>query len=224
MSSLIHSMPFILNGLLYTILMAVLSLALGFVIGSLLGLGRFYGNRVINGIAVIYSRIMRSIPTVVMVMMLYLVIQNIVNLNPINSVVVALGLHSGAYQSEIIRGALGSVSKGEILAGRTLGMTGIQTFKKIVFPQMRINSIPGWTNEVAVVIKETSVGYVIGATEMLRQANYIASVERNYLVMYLISGVIYMILTVSSAKALEHLDEHFKNRSKLNIKENILSI
>ena len=64
MSSLIHSMPFILNGLLYTILMAVLSLALGFVIGSLLGLGRFYGNRVINGIAVIYSRIMRSIPTI----------------------------------------------------------------------------------------------------------------------------------------------------------------
>lgn len=212
MKVIFESLPLIFNGLLYTILMAVLSLLLGFMIGSLLGIGRFYGNRIINFVAVVYSRIIRSIPTVVMVMMLYLVIQNFVDLNPVNSVVIALGIHSGAYQAEIIRGALGSVARGEILAARTLGMTGFQTFRKVVFPQMIINSIPGWTNEVAVVLKETSIGYVIGATEMLRQASYIASVERNYLQMYLLVGFIYLILTVFSAKALEKLDDYFKHR------------
>ena len=212
MDIIIRSLPQIIHGLGYTVLMAVLSLFIGFCIGLILGIGRFYGNKILTGFAVVYSRLIRSIPTVVMVMMIFLIIQNVINLNPVNSVVMALGIHSGAYQSEIIRGALGAVSKGEILAGRTLGMTRMQTFRRIIFPQMIINSIPGWTNEVAVVIKETSVGYVIGATEMLRQASYVAAVERNYLQMYLLVGLIYLILTVCSAKALERLNKYFKFR------------
>jgi polar amino acid transport system permease protein len=207
----VEALPYLLSGLKYTIIMAIFSLFIGFVIGIILGIARFYGGRFSNAIALIYGRIIRSIPVIVMVMMLYLIIQSIIDLSPIACVIVALGLHSGAYQAEIIRGALGSVSKGEIMAAKTLGMTNKQVFINIIFPQIIINAIPGWTNEVAVVLKETSNGYVVGATEMLRQANYFASVNQKYLLMYMLAGLFYLILTYSSSKALGKLDLRFRH-------------
>lgn len=209
LNAVINALPKLLSGLLVTLQMVVGSLILGFIIGIVLTICRMYGGRILGFFAWSYIRVIRSIPTIVLVLMLYLVIRDIIDLSPLGSVILALGLHSGAYQAEILRSALASVSPGDIKAGKTLGMSGMQIFVYIIFPQLMLNALPSWSNEITIVLKETSIGFVVGASEMFRQANLIAAVSRDHLLMYSLVGAIYLILTISVNRGLSYVEKRY---------------
>jgi polar amino acid transport system permease protein len=110
---------------------------------------------------------------------------------PIAGVILALGLRSGAYQSQIFRGAILSVNPGQMEAARAIGMNGFQSFRHIVFPQALRLAVPSWSNEYAVVIKDSSFAYGVGIIEMTRVAFDVAA---NFPMLMSLSMVIVAIL------------------------------
>lgn len=203
------AIPNLLKGLLVTLRMAAGGLGIGLLLGLLLAVARMYGGRAVAGLAVLYGRIVRSVPLVALLLMIWLLVQEIAPLSAVASVIVALGMHSAAYQAELFRTAIGAVSTGQVKAGRTLGMTNAQVFMFIILPQAVRNAIPPWSNEVAIVLKETSLGYAVGATEMLRQANYIAARTHRPLLLYTLTGLIYLCLVYGAVRVLGYVEKKY---------------
>jgi polar amino acid transport system permease protein len=132
-----------------------------------------------------------------------------IRLDPLIASIMGLGLRSSAYQSQILRGAILSIPKGQLDAADSIGMNKFQTFYYIIFPQAVRISISGWTNEAAVVLKDTSLAYALGVVELLRQGTYIISLTNSPLIVYLICGVIYFILTFSLSRLMGKVEEKF---------------
>ena len=165
----------IIQGLLPTLMLTALGLLVGFILGLLLALMRVYGSTELKWLASGYEKVLRGIPLLVLI---YIFVFGMPFLfpyvdllyRPLAGVILSLGLRSAAYQSQIFRGAILSVKPGQMEAARALGMTGFQSFRFIVMPQALRLSLPAWTNEYAVVIKDTSFAYGIGIVEMTKAA------------------------------------------------------
>ncbi|MHA2429964.1 MAG: amino acid ABC transporter permease [Promethearchaeota archaeon] len=158
-------------GLFNTLLLTASSLLIGFVIGISLAVMRVYGGKELYWLSSGYEKLFRGIPLLVLIYIfgqglpgLFWYIDRLDRL--LASVILALGLRSGAYQSQIFRGAILSVNPGQMEAARSLGMNKIQAFRYVVLPQALRLAVPGWSNEYAVVIKDSSFAGGIGTFEM----------------------------------------------------------
>lgn len=166
----------IVNGLPATLLLTFLGLSIGFLIGLLLAFARVYAPKGIQIIATVYERIFRGIPILVLMFVIALGLPWMfafvgIGTNAIlASVAFALGLRSSAYQSGIFRSAILSVNPGQLQAARALGMSGLQANQHIVLPQAFRIAVPSWSNEYAVVIKDTSFALAVGVSEMNKLA------------------------------------------------------
>lgn len=204
---IINSFPFLLQGLLVTVELTVFSLILGFIVGVTISFGQLYGNKILQFILLIYERVFRSIPLLVILFLIFYGLPSLgIRLDPFVASVIGLGLRSSAYQSQIFRGAISSIPKGQLDAAYSLGMNNIQTFFYIIFPQAIRIALSGWTNEAAVVLKDTSLAYALGVVELLRQGTYIIAVTNRPLIVYLICGIIYFVLTFSLSRGLGALE------------------
>ena len=161
------------TGLPATLILTALGLLLGFVLGLLLALMRVYGGKELGWLASSYEKLFRGIPILVLIFIFALGIPGLFWYlepldRPLAGVFLALGLRSGAYQSQIFRGAILSVNPGQMEAARALGMNRFQAFRHVVFPQALRLSVPSWSNEYAVVIKDSSFAYAVGIGEMTK--------------------------------------------------------
>jgi polar amino acid transport system permease protein len=129
-------LPYLLQGMVVTLEVTAISLSIGFVLGILLAIMRVYGGKVFAIIAAIYSTVMRAIPVLLVVLILYFVITSIINLPAFWAGSLALGFVSAAYQSEILRGAFLSIPKGQMMAARSIGMTRIRAIRFIIIPSL----------------------------------------------------------------------------------------
>ncbi|MDI3495856.1 MAG: polar amino acid transport system permease protein [Pseudothermotoga sp.] len=129
-----------------------------------------------------------------------------IRLDPFLACVLGLGLRSSAYQSQIFRGAILSVGKGQTLAAMSIGMTKIQIFRYIVFPQALRFSIAPWTNELTIVLKDSSMAYALGVVELLRQGSYIISTTYEPMVIFITCAVIYLIMTLLANRVMMFLE------------------
>jgi len=209
MQLFLESLPFLLRGLLVTFQLTLGGLFLGFVLGLLLAVARLYGGRFLVLLATAYSRVVRSIPLIALLLMLYLIVQEIADFSPMAAAIAGLSVHSASYQAEILRGAIGSVEEGQVKAGRSLGMSNFQVFRYIILPQALRNAIAPYSNEAAIVLKDSSLAFAIGATEMLRQASYIAARTLEPLAMYALAGAIYFLVTFSTNRLFDNLENRF---------------
>ncbi|WP_245863586.1 amino acid ABC transporter permease, partial [Petrotoga halophila] len=205
---IINSFPYLLKGTLVTLELTFFSLLIGFVMGIIISFGQLYGNKLVQFIFLIYERVFRSIPLLVILFLIFYGLPAIgIRLDPLIASILGLGLRSSAYQSQILRGAILSIPKGQLDAAYSIGMNKIQTFFYIIFPQAIRIALSGWTNEAAVVLKDTSLAYALGVVELLRQGTYIISVTNRPLIVYLICGVIYFILTFSISRGLGRIEK-----------------
>ncbi|RDE17584.1 MAG: polar amino acid ABC transporter permease [Candidatus Thorarchaeota archaeon] len=161
------------RGLPTALALTFLSLLIGFLVGIGLALMRVYGPIELRWISSGYEKIFRGIPLLVLLFIfaigllrLFLWTGSLFNAL-FTASIFALALRSAAYQSEIFRGAIMSVDPGQMMAARSLGMTDYQATRKIILPQALRLSVPGWTNEYAVVIKDTSLVSAIGVPELI---------------------------------------------------------
>jgi len=193
-------------GLPYTLLLTILGLLIGFIIGMMLALMRIYSGIELSWLARTYEKIFRGIPILVLI---YIFAYGLTGLfwfielsqRPLASIVLALGLRSGAYQSQIFRGAILSVSPGQTDAARALGMSGNQTFRHIIFPQAIRLAVPSWSNEYAVVIKDSSFAYAVGIVEMTKVAyEYSRAFQGTWALSIGILAILYLLLTFPVTK------------------------
>lgn len=166
----------IVNGLPATLLLTFIGLGIGLLVGLVLALARVYAPKGIQIIATTYERIFRGIPILVLMFVFAIALPGMfafvgIGTNAVfASVAFALGLRSSAYQSGIFRSAILSVNPGQLQAARALGMSEIQANQHIVLPQAFRIAVPSWSNEYAVVIKDTSFALAVGVTEMSKLA------------------------------------------------------
>lgn len=196
------SIPYILQGLEVTLKVTILALIIGAALGLILALMRVYGGGFCSRISVFYSRIIRSLPLIVILFGLYYLGADILDLSAYTAVILALSVHTAAYQSEIFRGAIQSISIGQMEAALALGMSRFQCIFSIILPQALRRAIPYWSNEAAIVLKDSSLAYVLGIAELLRRGEYVSARTTMPLLTYTIVGVIYFILTFVLSRGL----------------------
>lgn len=196
-----------IRGLTTTLALTLISLAIGFVVGTALALMRVYGPIELQLIAKGYEKIFRSIPLLVLLFIFgaallgWFMWTGSVGAALFTAAVFSLALRSAAYQSEIFRGSILSVDVGQIMAARSMGMTEMQATQHIILPQAFRLSLPGWTNEYAVVIKDSSLASAIGVMEMLYQGQaFTNAYPALFLGIILVISIIYFVFTYPITK------------------------
>ena len=201
---------YLLQGTGVTLGVALIALSAGFLGGVLLAVLRVYGSWPLAGFAAVYSTLIRAVPVVVIIFILFFVIARVVDLSPFLSGALALGFASAAYQSEVFRGALLSVPPGQMLAARAIGMSRLKAIRHIVLPQAIRLSIPPWSNEAAIVLKDSSLVFVIGVPEILRRAQYVSARTLEPFIAFGAAAAIYFTLTFLANRGLDFLERRYR--------------
>ncbi len=129
------------------------------------------------------------------------------NLSAVAAVTVVLGMTTAPYQANIFRGAILALPQGQFKAASTLGMSDAQTILTIILPQALRLSIPAWSNEFSIVLKDSALAFVLGAPEIMARAKFVASRTYQHLPIYIIAGLIYFALTWAGVRALAKLEK-----------------
>jgi len=203
---MLQALPYILGGIGYTLGVTVVALTVGLVIGVLLALLRVYGGRAAQNFAAGYVVLLRGFPSIIVLFIIYYMLAALIDLPPFLAGCVALGVCSSAYQAEIFRGALQSVSPGQMMAARALGMSHRQAIITVILPQAFRNAIAGWSNEAAIVVKDSSLVYVVGLPELLRRAQQVAARLYAPFLIFTVTAIIYFLLTFATNRLLGWLE------------------
>ena len=194
----------VLTGLANTAIIAVLGLVIGMVIGCLLATCKILPRRLfivklLSGFADFYVAIFRGTPMVVQLLLIHFVLFPAANINipVLAEAVLAFGLNSGAYVSEIMRGGILSVDIGQTEAGRALGLNHAQTLFRIVLPQAIKNVVPTLGNEFIALLKETSVVSFITVVDLTKAFQNIANSTYEYIIPYLVLALVYLVLVLA---------------------------
>ena len=203
---------YFITGLKSTLGLSIISVLIGIVIGSLLALMKLSKHKPLKWIAAVYIEVVRGTPMITQLFIVYFGSYVLfgLDMNPFIAGIIAVSLNSGAYVAEIIRSGIQSIDKGQMEAGRSLGMTQSMTMKEIIMPQAVKNILPALCNEFITVIKETSIVSVIGVTDLMYNVNIVRGISFRPLEPLLIAAVIYFILTFGLSKAVNILEGKMK--------------
>jgi polar amino acid transport system permease protein len=212
LSVVIDSLPYLLQGSLLTAGIVASAMFLGLVIGILMAVGLVYGNRLTKYLLSAYVWVFRGVPVVVLLFLFYFGLFTFLGLkfSAFTAVTIVLGMTTGAYQANIFKGAILSLPKGQFKAAIGLGMGEIQAIKSIVLPQILRMSIPAWSNEYSIILKDSALAFVIGAPEIMARTQFVASRTYQHLSLYITAGIIYFLLTWAGVLALRKLEKHLR--------------
>jgi polar amino acid transport system permease protein len=202
------ALPYLLRGSLVTIAVVVGAMLLGLMVGISIAVGQIYGGRWLRRLTVVYIWFFRGIPLLVLLFLFYFGLCSLLNINlsAFAVSIITLGLITSAYQSQIFRGAIMSLPEGQLKAARALGMSDRKAVMLIILPQALRLSIPGWSNEYSIVLKDSAVTYALGVAEIMARAHFVASRTYEQLPLYFTAGVIFLILTYLGTKGLRILE------------------
>ena len=204
-------LPALLKGTVVTLELTACSISLGFVLGIALALGRLYGNRPISLISAGYIQFFRGTPLLVQLFILYYGLPRYdIRLSSFVAGVLGLGLNSAAYQAEYFRGAIQSISRGQMMAARAIGMSRFKTILNIILPQALRIVIPSWSNELIYTLKYSSVAYMIGAPELMAQGKFIAAENFRYFEVFLVVAFIYLIAVLIVSRVLNVVEKRVR--------------
>jgi polar amino acid transport system permease protein len=201
---------YIVQGTAITIGVTLVALPFGLVIGLLMALIHTYGGKILNHVAAAYSLLMRGVPPIVLLFILYFILSGTINLSPFWAGSFSLGIVSSAYQMEILRGALLAVGGGQMTAARAIGMSRLQSIQYIILPQALRLAIPPWSNEVSIVLKDSSLVYALGVPEILRRAQQLSATTQQPFLAYGTAALIYFVLVFATNRALDYFSERTK--------------
>lgn len=206
----------ILNGLKNTIIITIGALIIGIAIGIIITVVQNNykenkKNKLLYYLANLYVKVIRGTPVLLQLMIIYYIILKSSNVSMIIIGIIAFGINSGAYVSEIFRTGIEAVDKGQMEAGKSLGLKYRQIMNYIILPQAFKISLPALGNEFITLIKETSVAGYIGIIELTKSGDIIASRTYNYFFPLVITALIYLFLTLGITKLLNKLEKGDSN-------------
>jgi len=203
--------PRLLDGTAVTLELTAICITSGFIIGLAVSLGRVYGNKFVYGVTTTFVEMVRGTPLLVQLFIIYYGLPDVgILLNPLLAAGIALGINTSAYQAEYFRGAIQSVSTGQMTAARSIGMSRFGAIKSIILPQALRLAIPSWSNELIYMLKYTSLAFTVGAPELMAKAKIIAARNFRYLEVFIIVAFIYIIIVTGFTKVLDYVEERVK--------------
>ena len=194
--------------------LALISVAIGCVIGAFVAIMRLSRSKVLNAIATAYTEVIRDTPLLLQLYFFYFLLPDLLpamRLSKFTCIAVALVINSGAYMSEVFRSGIQSVDRGQTEAARSLGLSASQTLTRIVLPQAFKNVLPAMCNEFVAVTKETSLTSTFYVGDLMTQYQTISG--KTYLVIepLVIIGVIYFVVTFTMSKLIAVLERRLKS-------------
>ena len=203
------------HGLEVTLVLTVLSLLLGTIIGLVVALLRTSTIKPLNWIGKIYVDIIRGTPLLVQLLIMYYVVFGSYQFMPkIVVAAIAIGINSGAYIGEIIRGGIESVDKGQMEAARSLGFSRWQAMRLVILPQALKNSLPALISEFIALLKETSVVGWIGLNDIMRGADNIRFQTATAFQSLFAAAVMYLALTAIFTRVMTRVERRLKDGSE----------
>nr|WP_304148725.1 amino acid ABC transporter permease [Mitsuokella multacida] len=208
----VNSFPLLLVGAGVTIKITALSVALGVVIGLFVGIARISRIKLLRVLAAIYVDFFRGTPLLVQIFLVYFALPVITGqrVDPFVAAIGSCGINSGAYVAEIFRAGIQSIDKGQMEAGRSLGMTWGQTMRYIIVPQAFKRVIPPLGNEFIALLKDSSLVSVIGFEELTRRGQLIIAKTYGSLEIWLSVAVIYLAMTLTISRFVAYLERRYK--------------
>ena len=206
-----NSLPLLLAGAGVTIEITAIAVGLGFIFGLITSVCRLSGVKTLQVIAVCYVNIIRGTPMLVQIFLIYFALPMVSGerINPFVAAVAACSSNSGAYVSEIFRAGIQSVDKGQMEAGRSLGLSWMQTMRYVIMPQAFKHVIPPLGNEFISMTKETSLVSVIGFEELTRRGQLIIAKTYGSFEIWLTVAAIYLVMTLTIARLVSYLERRF---------------
>ena len=200
----------LLRGLLASVEIAVGAFGLGLLIGICGAWGKLYGGPMVRDLFGLYTTIVRAVPELVLILMLYFAGTDLVNrvlelfgyapvdINGLVAGIGVLGVVQGAYSTEVLRGAILAVPQGQIEAARAYGMPGGLLLRRITLPAMLPFAIPGLANLWLIATKDTALLAIVGFSELTQTTRLAAGATKAYLTFFVAAGILYLALTLVS--------------------------
>ncbi len=201
---MVNAIPYLLGGVGVTVVAVLGGMSLGLIIGVPLAVTQVYGHPALAWLASTYVWFFRGVPNLVLLFLFYFGLFPMMELDvsALFASTLVLGLASGAYQSQIFRGSIQSLSRGQFRAASAVGMSDSQTIRNIILPQALRLSLPGWSNEYSILLKDSALAFVLGTQEIMARTHFVASRTYEHLTLYAIAAVLYFLLTWAGIRAL----------------------
>ncbi len=209
------SLPLLLHGALVSLEIAVLGALIGLSLGTLLGLLQTSHTKFLRWLVTLYVTIIRGTPLLIQITFAFYVLPQFgIHLPAFWVAIVAIGLNSAAYISQIIKAGIRSINKGQIEAGRVLGLSGMQITRYIILPQAFRVVIPALGNEFVTLIKESSLASVIGVVELTKEGNFIRGRTFDAITVFTIVALIYLVMTTTLSLLVNWLEQRMNRHVK----------
>lgn len=221
MDKLIEYLPLLAQGALVTVALALVSLGLATLMGGLAAAARIGGGRPGRNVVLAYTSIVRGVPDLVMILLIYFGGQRLLNfllglfglepitLSPFWAGVIAIGFIYGAYLAETFRGAYLTIPRGQLEAGQALGLRGLPLIGRVMIPQMIRFALPGYGNVWQVLVKSTAVVSVIGLNDLVGLANDAGKTAREPFLFLSAVMLVYLAITFVSTNVLGAMERRF---------------
>lgn len=215
-SVMIESLPFLMGGAKITVILTIGGLFFGFILGAVAGIMKLSRSFFVRKVAGVYIESIRGTPMLVQAMFLYFGLPMALGIRipALVAGMIIIAVNSGAYIAEIVRGAVQSINPGQSEAGRSIGLNRFQTMRYVVWPQAFRRMIPPLGNQFIISLKDTSLLMIIGVGELLRTGDEIVAVNFRAFEVYLTCGLVYLVMTMSIAKALRVLEKRMHIEGK----------
>ncbi|MBT8524463.1 amino acid ABC transporter permease [Polynucleobacter paneuropaeus] len=199
------------HGVIYTVIVTLVCSMTGLVVGLLLSSLHRLSIKSISFLIDIYTYVFRGVPVLVLLFMVYFGLPGIgLKPPPLLAMALSLGLVTGAYLTEVFRGAFESVEPAEIVAAQAMGMTRIEVLRYIEIPQMLRFSIPGMVNEFTSVLKYSPFAYTVGIPEITKQAMTLTATTLNGIEIYFVVGVLYFVIYRILLAGVHLMQKHYE--------------
>ncbi|AVY93724.1 MULTISPECIES: amino acid ABC transporter permease [Microvirgula] len=206
-SAVVHAQGFLWQGLKYSLSLTLTSTVFGVLFGTLLAMARLSSMKWLNLLASSYVNLFRSIPLVLVIFWIYILVPLMLGLDvgAERSAYVTFAVFEAAYFCEIIRAGIQSISTGQVSAGAAMGFTYGQNMRYVILPQAFRNVVPLLLMQVIILFQDTSLVYVVGATDLLGAASKVANRDNTLVEMYSAVAVIYFVISYALSRLVKRL-------------------
>ena len=212
----VESIPYIMQGIGYTLFISLTSMVFGLILSLFLALARMSANPLLRWTARTYISFFRGVPILIILFMIYFALPSVgLEFNAVTAAVIGFSLNSAAYMAEINRSAIAAVPKGQWESARSLGFSYWLSLRRIVLPQAARIAVPPTSNVFLDLIKASSLAAMITVPEIFNMARIVGGREMDFMTMYLLVAVIYWGICSAMTVLQDYLEKRFEKYGEL---------
>ncbi|MCG8992640.1 amino acid ABC transporter permease [Laribacter hongkongensis] len=207
MSAVTGSFDFLMKGLQYSLQLTLFATAIGIFFGTLLAMARLSSIKPLNLAASTYVNLFRSVPLLLVIFWFYILVPLVmgIDVGAEKSAYITFAIFEAAYFCEIIRAGIQSIPRGQVFAGQAMGFTYGQNMRYVILPQAFRNVVPLLLTQIIILFQDTSLVYVVGATDLLGAASKVANRDNTLVEMYVAVAVIYFVISFTLSRLVKRL-------------------